>query len=365
MPRDYSRADRELAEQIQVSPRQIERWRDEGCLRSPAQSHPSGVPGSSSAHPPDATDQADAVRALLEAGPLLFPGPKTSFDEVRIRLWWSGRFVEIEHLRASYLALLGLLDPSVRGYKNVAHAKQLANAIVGRASRPQSLRLWIEALKLANKHGGRSCADAAEQIRLGLAVMFTLLQGGSPSDDDVIDTIDNLGFDLDDTLTAHDLAFLDLDAVRAAVTHAGSAEIEQGRDCLRAVLRYAETLSYLGSRLDRSLQWPALSLVVKRVLTANPGQLSTAVPCMIAIRRQFLAIDAGWDKTFDRRLRRAEAQASCLLAVPKHLHRFMMPSARTRRRPSPKQWQALMDAVGAWAARHPDLAELIGSGDQM
>ncbi|MGW1073374.1 hypothetical protein [Streptomyces sp. NPDC002537] len=145
------------------------------------------------------------------------------------------------------------------------------------------------------------------------------------------------------------------------MTDAGSVEIEQGRDLLKAALRYAETLCYLGSRLDQSLRWPALSLVVKRVVTTDPDRLSALVPFVIAIRRQFLAVDACWDETFDRHLRRVEAQASVLRAVPKRLHRFVMPSAGTRRRASRRQRQVLMTAVGAWAALHPDLAELVGS----
>ncbi|MGW1073373.1 hypothetical protein [Streptomyces sp. NPDC002537] len=123
---------------------------------------------------------------------------------MRIRLWWSGRFVEVEHLRASYLVLLDRLGELGCGSKDVAHAKHLADALVGRAGRPQSVRLWIEVLKLANKYGGRSSVGAAEQVRFGLTVLFTLLCDGSPSDDDVIDAFDNLGFDLDDTLMAHD-----------------------------------------------------------------------------------------------------------------------------------------------------------------
>lgn len=358
--RDYSRADRELAEVIKVQPRQIERWREQGCLQPPVQSHRSGVPGSFSAHPPDAAIQADAVRALLEARPLLFAGAKASFDEVRIRLLWAGRFVEVDRLRASYLVFLGLLDRDACGSIS-EDAERLAHALTGRAGRRASVRAWVEALRRANAFG-RSSADAAESMRFAFTVLFTLLLGGTPSDDEVIDTIDNLGFDLDDTLTARDLAFVNLDAVRAAVADAGSAEIEQARDTLKAMLHYAHTLCYLGSRLDRSLQWPALSLVVERAVMASPDRFSAMVPFVVAIRRQFLATDADWSEDFDRHLRLAEAQASMLRAVPKRWHRFIMPSAEGHRRGNPRQQQALTAAYRAWAVRHPALAELIDDG---
>ncbi|MEU2869758.1 hypothetical protein ABZ769_11190 [Streptomyces olivoreticuli] len=358
VPRDYSRADRELAARIKASPRQIERLREEGCLQPPEQSHLMGVLGSVSVYPLDADDQAKAGRALLEARPLLFAGAKTSFHEVRIRLWWAGRFVEVERLRASYLAVLDVFGPDACSAETVAEAKLLADTLFGRIGRRRPVRPWVEALKLANARG-RSPASAARQMKAGLTVLLILLSGGAPSDDEVVDTVDNLGFDLDDTLTASDLAFLNVDTVRAAVANAGCAEMEMARDTLLGALRYASTLCYLGSRLDRSLRWPALSLVFRGAVVANPDRLSALVPIVIAIRRQFLAADPGWDEDFDRHMRQVEAQASALRAVPKRLHRFIIPSAQAQLRASPRQQQALTAAVGAWAARHPALAELV------
>ncbi|MEU5417875.1 hypothetical protein [Streptomyces sp. NPDC020667] len=360
VPRDYSRADLELAARINASPRQIERLREEGCLHPPEQSHPSGVPGSVSVHPPGADDQAKAGRALLEARPLLIAGAKTSFHEVRVRLWWAGHFVEVERVRASYLAVLDVIGLDACSAEAVADAKRFADALFGRAGRRRPVRPWLEALKLANARG-RSPASAAQQMKAGLTVLLILLSGGAPGNDEVVDTVDNLGFDLDVTLAARDLAFLNVDTVRAAVANAGGAEMEMARDTLREALRYASTLCYLGSRLDRSLRWPALSLVFKGAVGANLDRLSALVPFVIAIRQQFLAATPDWDESFARHLRQVEAQASVLRAVPKRLHRFIIPSAQAQLRASPRQQQALTAAVGAWAARNPVLAELVNS----
>jgi len=65
MPRDYSKADREPAQQLGVQPRQIERWRSDGCLQPPEWMHQPGMPGSQSAYPAGAAAQAAEVHDLL------------------------------------------------------------------------------------------------------------------------------------------------------------------------------------------------------------------------------------------------------------------------------------------------------------
>jgi len=359
VPRDFSLADREIADQIGVEPRQIERWRQEGCLRPPTRIHVHGVSGSASHHPGDALVQARAVRDLLAGQPALFPGPKSSFHEVRIRLFWQRRYVETRHLRRSYLALLDALPQSGKGVEDLA---LFAALLADRTGRRPGARAWINAIKLANTFG-RADASAAVQVRSALAVLLTAMVGSTPEDERVVDAVDNLGFDLDDTLSAADLAFLDLAKVRAVVAEADQLEIDAARDTLQAMLGYIRTLSYVAGRTDKSLRWPALTLVAKRVVDGNVVLPGAMVPFVIAVRRHYLAAAPDWDAQFRRHVGRAEALAELLRALPKSMHRFIPRGGAapvTLRGPH----RHAAAAVLAWAQLHPQKWALItGAAD--
>lgn len=206
MPRDYGQADRQLAQQLGVEPRQIERWRSEGCLQPPQWLHQSGMPGSRSVYPAGAAEQAARVRDLLADRAAMFAGPKMTFNEVRIMLFWADRFVDEVKLRASYLAFLERLDRPLRA-ADVKDAMDLAGVLRRQAG--GGFRQWTKALRIANTVARAGGADPAARIELALAVLLTVMSGGTPSsdlpggsDDLVADAIDNLGFGADETIAA-------------------------------------------------------------------------------------------------------------------------------------------------------------------
>lgn len=361
MPRDYSKADRELAQQVGVEPRQIERWRSEGCLQPPERVHQPGLPGSRSDHPAGAAAQAARVRELLAGAPGLGAGPRTSFDEVRIWLFWEGRFVDAGKLRGSYQGFLQRLDGQL-GPGDVRHAADLARALSGPPR--GGFGLWASALKLAAGVARPGGAEPGERVRMALTVLLTAMSGGSPTsmsglpggpDDLVADAIDNLGFGADDTVTAGDLTFLNLARVRDVMNEAKHAELEQARELAKTVMAYAQTLAFLGSRTDRSLRWPAYSLVYRKVIGTAGQQLPLCLPFAVAARRQY---GPGWDDHVTGLARQAEAAASLLRALPRKLHRLVRADG-TPVRPSPRQLNAFQAAYRPWAEQHPDLAPLL------
>ena len=353
--RDTSRADLELAAHLGVTGRQTERWRHEGCLHPPEWTHPAGRTGSTSTHPAATLEQAHVVRRLLETPPRLIPGGKTSFNEVRILLFWQRRYVQPDRLRESYLALLASIpDPD----PDCGDVRELAEAMAGRVGRTAAVRVWIDAVRVANKLG-RADVPAAAQVRAALTIVLSALLGAKVAADDAIDAIDNLGFDLDDTITGDDLAFLNAAAVREVVRTAEHAEFEAAREVMALILRYIDALAMIGSRIDRSLRWPALSFVGRRLLAERSSLPAAFVPFAMTARRQFLAQDPEWECTLEARVDHAEACVSLLRAVPRRLHRFVSATGRPAPRASAAQQRALLGAVRVWAAAHPRQHALI------
>ena len=353
--RDTSRADLDLAERVGVTARQIERWRHEGCLQPPEWAHRAGSVGSVSAHPASALEQAHVVRRLLETPPRLIPGAKASFDEVRIVLFWQCRYVQPDRLRDSYLALLARIPDTDTENGDV---RELAKAMAGRARGTAGVRTWIDAVRLANRLG-RADVPAAAQVRSALTVLFSAVLGALVAAEHAADAVDNLGFDLDDTITGEDLRFLDVAAVREVVRGAGHAEFEAARDAVALILRYSDALAFIGARTDRSLRWPALSIVSRRLLAARSTVPAAFVPFAVTARRQFLAQDPEWDRTLQMRVSHAEACVSLLRAVPRRLHRFIPATGQAAKKASASQQRALLGAVREWTAAHPHESELI------
>jgi hypothetical protein len=359
MPRDYSNADRELAQQLGVQPRQIERWRSEGCLQPPDWMHQPGMPGSRSEHPAGAAVQAARVRDLLAAPPRLLAGPKASFDEVRILLFWEDRIVDQDKLRGSYQAFLQRLDGQLAP-ADVRHAADLARALSSPAR--GGFGLWTNALKLAGDVARPGGAEPRERVQLALTVLLTALfdvpltsglRGGP--DDLVADAIDNLGFDAEVTVPAEDLAFLSLARARELMDEATRAELEQARELVKTVMAYAETLAFIGSRTDRSLRWPAFTLVRKRLINSTGPLLPLCLPFAVAARRHY---GSGWDDHIAGLARQAEAVASLLRALPRKLHRLVRADG-TPVRYSARQLSTFQATYSSWADQHPDLALLL------
>jgi hypothetical protein len=361
MPRDYSKADCELAQRLGVQPRQVERWRSEGCLQPPEWLHQPGLPGSRSEYPAGAAEQAARVRDLLAGTPRLLGGPRTSFDEVRIVLFWEDRFIDQGKLRGSYQAFLQRLDGQF-GPGDVRRAADLARVLSGRAR--GGFGLWTGALKLAAGVARPGGAEPRERVRLALTVLLTALSGaplssgpGRPGgpDDLVADAIDNLGFDADDTVSAEDLAFVNLARARKLMNEAEHAELEQARELIKTVMAYAQTLAFIGSRTDRSLRWPAFTLVHKKVIDSTGAMLPLCLPFTVAARRQY---GPGWDDHIAGLARQAEAVASLLRALPRKLHRLVRADG-TPARYTPGQLKAFQATHSSWAEQHPDLALLL------
>lgn len=283
------------------------------------------------------------------------PGAKVSFHEVRIRLFWQRRHVEFEELRGSYHVLLDAI-PDVVGQSGRVPA--LAAAMVSRSRGRAALRTWIAVIRLANRLG-RSDAPASLVVPGAMAVVWCAVLGETVDADDAVEAIDNLGFDLDDSVTGHDLAFLSADAVRGHLAAAGPDDLEAARASVGVILGYADTLAYIGRRTDRSLRWPALTVLARRLLADCCAVPAAFVPFALSARRSFLSQDPGWERTLEVHVARAEACVSLLRALPARLHRYVPVDGRPVPRTPASRQRALLAAVGAWAAAHPDQRELI------
>jgi len=224
--------------------------------------------------------------------------------------------------------------------------------------------VWTRALKLAAGVARPGGAEPAERVRMALTVLLTALAGGPLTslsglpggpDDLAADAMDNLGFGAGDTVAAGDLAFLNLARVRDVMNEAEHAELEQARELVTTVMAYAQTLAFLGSRTDRSLRWPAYSLVYGKIIGTADHQLPLCLPFAVAARRQY---GPRWDDHVTGLARQAEAVASLLRALPRKLHRLVRADG-TPVRPSPRQLGAFQAAYRPWAEQHPDLALLL------
>ncbi len=348
-------ADRELARQLGVQPRQIERWRSEGCLQPPEWMHQRGMPGSRSGYPAGAAAQAARVRDLLARSPRLLARPRTSFDEVRILLFWEDRFVDQGKLRGSYQVFLQRLDGQF-GPADVPLAADLARALSGVAR--GGFGLWTSALKLAGDVARPGGAGPRDRVRLALTVLLTALYGATLSsglpggpDDLVADAIDNLGFGTDHRRRGRP-GVSEPARARELMNEAKPAELEQARELVKTVMAYAQTLAFIGSRTDRSLRWPAFSLVCKTVIKNTGPMLPLCLPFAVAARRQY---GPGWDDHIAGLARRAEAAASLLRALPRRLHRLVRADG-TPVRYSSRQLNTFQATYSSWAEQHPDLA---------
>lgn len=357
MPRDYSKADGELAQQLGVSPRQVEHWRSAGCLKRPTRVHATGMPGSRSGYPAGTAEQAERVRDLLAGTPRLLAGSKTSLDEVRIVLFWEGRFVDPEKLRGSYQAFLRRLDGHF-GPRDAKRAADIARLLSGQTRR--GFGLWASALKAAVQSNSIS---PRERVRRALPVLLAALSGTplpdgpvSP-DDQVTDAVDHLGFGVDDAIAAEDLAFVNLARVREVMNEAEHPELEQARELIKTVMTYAQDVAFIASCTGRMPLWPAFSLIHSKVIKSADPVLPLCLPFAVAARRQY---GPRWDDHIAGLARQAEAAASLLRALPRELRRLVpAEEASAPARHDPGQLAAFHAAYTPWAEQHPDLALLL------
>ncbi len=138
------------------------------------------MPGSRSEYPAGAAAQAAKVRDLLAGSPRLLVGPRTSFDEVRILLFWEDRFVDQGKPCGSYQAFLQRLDGQF-GPADVQHAADLARALSGMAR--CGFGLWTSALKLTGDVARLGGAEPRDRVQLALTVLLTALSGAPLSSD--------------------------------------------------------------------------------------------------------------------------------------------------------------------------------------
>lgn len=123
----------------------------------------------------------------------------------------------------------------------------------------------------------------------------------------------------------------------------------------KAIMGYADTLAYIGSRTDRSLRWPAFSIVFKKVIKNSVCVTPLCLPFAVASRQQF---GAEWDDHIADLVRQADAVASLLGALPPRLHR-LVPVNDGQVKASARQLSAFQAAFSVWAEKHPDLVRVI------
>jgi hypothetical protein len=124
-------------------------------------------------------------------------------------------------------------------------------------------------------------------------------------------------------------------------------------------MAYAQTLAFIGSRTDRSLHWPAFSLVYKKVIKSTDPMLPLCLPFALAAQRQH---GPGWDDHVAELARQAEAVASLLRALPRKLHRLVRADGAPVRYSS-RQLNTFHETYSSWAEQRPDLALLLPNTD--
>jgi len=224
-------ADRQLLDQLaarglQVTARQLKRWRDAGLLSSPVQQSAGRGRGRPSVgYPPAAVDQATAIVDLL--------GRRVPLDEMGMAMFLRAAPVSETAVRRAVLAMLSATgteaeeDPADQADELVAH-------LLRRARRSAPLQYWS---RRARGYGERVGVVLGDMLT---AVAHRFLAETQPSPEAQAVTAHTLGTTQPQTQHIIDvIGQLTLDTMRVTAETVTLPELQQARQTLESALSAA------------------------------------------------------------------------------------------------------------------------------
>jgi hypothetical protein len=234
-PSGPSQADRELAAQasrlgVEVTPRQVERWREDGYLQVIRRGRGRGL-GTVAFYPPQAAEQAaDLARAIKDFGRL---------DEAALAVFLHGHSIKERALKRAYASAYSRIRRFLKtspGDDPFEVASRFSRAFSRRSSTSETAKSWRAQL--------RSKGKAAQFTPAAHDIIYFFLGGAGEGDELSPEVFEALG--LEETIeilteserTAVSVLVrqLSLPALEAVVKEANVADLEGARDELKSLL---------------------------------------------------------------------------------------------------------------------------------
>jgi hypothetical protein len=222
-----------------VTARRLERWRQAGCLPTRPAEHRTGLRGSASANPAGYVEQVLAISTALRGG--------LALRYVPVALFADGYPVELDALRAGYLALLAdlrTISTKVAGSHDdpLDAADAAAVAFTARLGASMLAPMSARARQAVSARPGRhERGEARALVEGALSAAFGgLLAGQTPSPEGTRELLTLAGLDdgQDMETSARHLAAANVDAIEHAVDAAPWGQWLEARRMVEAIYLY-------------------------------------------------------------------------------------------------------------------------------
>jgi hypothetical protein len=280
-----------------VSADQLKRWRLAGLVQRPRQGHPSGIRGSQSWYPPEALEQLITVARLHQEMRLL--------SHLLVALWWDGRYVDMDALRAELVRWLDRLSAEAQALRDAHPDPHEAADELVRSAPLRNLSPLLSLMVRRLPHGRRDLREVLWLFGMvgfglnyepepdnehdGAPLLETLLAKAIGIDraqrDRLFDGEPWLPPDVTALETVRELAgagAFDLTDFARPVREACDADLQQARDDAHAF----ERLAVIGEGLQRVLGNDVAGIGSWTTMVArNPLGRAAMVRMMLVLRR--------------------------------------------------------------------------------
>jgi hypothetical protein len=351
-PRPTYEADREVIEAcrahgLEITPRQLERWRPFLPARDVA--HTEGVRGSRTTNPAGYVDQVIAISETLRAG--------IPLRQLPIVLFMRNFPVRVEVLRDAYLGVFSGIAQQFESLpvRHDSEADDLEDRVDAMAAymaqhpgQSPPGRRWEARARQLTRQGDVEASSSRSLLGGALSAAFTGPMTGTPaSPEGIAEALDVLGLNdgQDPQHVADHLATLNLNAIIEAIRSASLDEWVAAREALTGILKYSEIRRRVENRLpptERTL--PGLA----EFLSDDPFSQAIQIPGLLIVAND------EWRQNLHSELAKFAALESLLSSIPEKFHEPLL-----RNQISEEIRRELSPIATAWAHEHPDQAKLL------
>jgi hypothetical protein len=352
--RQVYEADREIIEAcrargVEISPRQLERWR--ALLPAREVKRVEGVRGSRTVNPAGYVDQVIAISETLRAG--------IPLREVPLVLFVRRMPVRVEVLRAAYLDVFTrvaqeLQRPATKQEGGAGDPEDRVDAMatyMARRARSNPMgRRWEARARQAVRRREVEAGNAQSLLSGALSAAFTgPMTGRQATREGIAEALTVFGLDdgQDPQNLAQFLATLNFNATIEAIRSASLEGWIAARDDLADMLKFGAVRQRVQSRLPLVEQpLPGLN----DFLSEDPVSQAMQIPGLL------IAVNDEWRQAIREQLAQWEAVDSLLSALPERFHQPLLQD-----RLSDELRQELAPLAQAWAQENPNKARLLGA----
>jgi len=337
------------ARDIEVSQRQLERWRP--FLPTRKVEHAEGVRGSRTTNPAGYVEQVIEISDALRSG--------TPLRQIPLVLFARKLPIRLEVLRSAYLDVFSDIVREFEGFPTGSAAENpdpedrvdaVAVHMARYSNRNPLGRQWEARARQVMRQRDTKAASAKAILGSALSAAFTgPMTGKLATSEGITEALDVLGMnDGQDPqhLAAH-LASLNINAIIEAIQTASLDEWIDARDAFADMLKYTEVRRRVENRLPLAEQpLPGLG----DFLSNDPVSQAMQIPGFLIVA------DDEWRNGIRFELARWEAVDSLISALPEKFRRPLL----LNQIPDEIR-QELAPIAAAWAQQHPEQARLLES----